>query len=360
LRIKRYRGKSVNLLLKEIKSELGSDVEVLETRSVRQQGILGFFLPREIEIAVAFEESISSASDKEISSCADSKQQNVSMSDNSEDTEKTSENRMSQDQCHDNSNTSESGRNSSNNRDETTDLLVARGVPEETASVISVRLNNGRDLAEDLPWMRAVPINPSNGEGRPRVIALVGPTGGGKTTTCAKLAANMSLNKGYSVGLITSDTYRIGAVEQLRKYARILDMNLEVVFSPEELPGALKRLSNVDLVFMDTAGHNPRDEERINRLNDFLRCAETDEIHLVMSAGIDPAEVTGIIRTYRRIGFNRLIISKLDETTKPGRAILMAEQAGVPLSYVCNGQEVPEDIGLAPDVLSETLLEGMV
>ncbi|MFO8059396.1 MAG: GTPase, partial [Bacillota bacterium] len=196
--------------------------------------------------------------------------------------------------------------------------------------------------------------------GGQKVIALVGPTGAGKTTTCAKLAARMALGEGVRVGLLTQDTYRIGAVEQLRKYARILEMDLEVVFTPGEMGPALRRLGDSQVVLIDTAGHNPRDRRWMERLREFLAAAAADEVHLVLSAATATEDARAVMAHYRKVAYNRLLLTKIDETDRPGRAVALARDAGVPLSYVCTGQEVPDDIGPASDVLSGLLLRGVV
>ncbi len=117
-----------------------------------------------------------------------------------------------------------------------------------------------------------------------RVVALVGPTGVGKTTTIAKLAANYRLREKRRVGLITVDTYRVAAVEQLRTYADIIDLPMEVVATPREMREAVGRMNHLDLVLMDTAGRSPRDEVKIQELKSMLAEAEPDEVHLVLSS----------------------------------------------------------------------------
>ena len=120
--------------------------------------------------------------------------------------------------------------------------------------------------------------------GTRRMVALVGPTGVGKTTTVAKLAANFKLAHGLRVGLITVDTYRIAAVEQLKTYAEIIDLPLAVANDPGQMPQAVEELGAVDMVFIDTAGRSPRDEVKIRELADFMAQARPDEVHLVLSA----------------------------------------------------------------------------
>jgi len=128
------------------------------------------------------------------------------------------------------------------------------------------------------------PIQVAAGASRPRLVALVGPTGVGKTTTIAKLAANFRIRDKVRVGLITVDTYRVAAVEQLRTYADIMDLPMEVVSTPREVRSAIQRLQNLDLVLMDTAGRSPRDEVKIQELKSMLAEARPDEVHLVISS----------------------------------------------------------------------------
>ncbi len=115
------------------------------------------------------------------------------------------------------------------------------------------------------------------------MVALVGPTGVGKTTTIAKLAANFRLRDGIRMGLVTVDTYRIAAVEQLRTYAEIIDLPMKVVTSPREMRRALEELQGLDLILIDTAGRSPRDELKIQELKSLLNEAQVDEVHLVLS-----------------------------------------------------------------------------
>jgi flagellar biosynthesis protein FlhF len=181
-------------------------------------------------------------------------------------------------------------------------------------------------------------------EGVRRVVALVGPTGVGKTTTVAKLAANFKLAQGVRVGLITVDTYRIAAVEQLRTYAEIIDLPLAVVNEPGEMKRALDDLGPVDLVFIDTAGRSPRDEVRIRELADFLTAARPDEIHLVLSAVAGPRSLRAAVERFARVRADRLILTKLDEADGLGGVLAVLGQADRPISYMTTGQAVPDDI----------------
>lgn len=183
--------------------------------------------------------------------------------------------------------------------------------------------------------------------GRRRTVALVGPTGVGKTTTIAKLAANFHLREGYQVGLITVDTYRIAAVEQLRTYAEIIDLPMEVVSTPREMRQAVERLAHLDLVLVDTAGRSPRDAVRIQELKSFLTEARADEVHLVLSSVGSLASLCRTAAEFARVGTSSLLLTKLDEATGLGSLLPLLADCGLPLSYVTNGQNVPDDIVVA-------------
>ncbi len=180
--------------------------------------------------------------------------------------------------------------------------------------------------------------------GQRRVVALVGPTGVGKTTTIAKLAANFHLREQCRVGLITVDTYRIAAVEQLRTYADIIDLPMEVVSTPREMRLALDRLADLDLVLMDTAGRSPRDEVKIQELKSMLAEAQADEVHLVLSAVASVPSLKKTAQKFLEVGANALVLSKLDEATGLGNLLPLVRGCRLPLSYLTNGQNVPDDI----------------
>ncbi len=188
------------------------------------------------------------------------------------------------------------------------------------------------------------PIQLNGRTGRPRVAALVGPTGVGKTTTIAKLAAHFKLREGKTVGLITIDTYRIAAVDQLKTYARIIDVPLEVVLSPEELVDAVARMRSMDLVLIDTAGRSQNDAIRLNELKSFLSAIDADEVHLVLSSTATAGYLRSAIERFGELGANRIIFTKLDEAVGFGVILEALKTVDQRLSYVTTGQDVPDDI----------------
>lgn len=194
---------------------------------------------------------------------------------------------------------------------------------------------------------------------RPRVIALVGPTGVGKTTTVAKLAATYKLRHGKKVGLITSDTYRIAAVEQLKTYAGIIGLPLKVANSPQEMADAVESLGNCDIVVVDTAGRSQNDQRRLEELAEFASAAAPHETHLVLSTTVGDNVLRKTAERFRALGPDRCILTKLDEAVTTGPIAGLCDRIGLPLSFVTVGQEVPDDLEPArADRLARCVLDG--
>ena len=180
--------------------------------------------------------------------------------------------------------------------------------------------------------------------GRRKVVALIGPTGVGKTTTLAKLAANFRLRDGVKVGLVTVDTYRIAAVDQLKTYAQLIELPMKVVATPDEMRRALDELSGLDLVLIDTAGRSPQDEPKIQELQQLLQAADADEVHLVLSLTSSLKALANVNKCFQPAGVTSLILTKLDEAPGLGSLFNLARKVALPISYVTTGQDVPDDI----------------
>lgn len=205
-----------------------------------------------------------------------------------------------------------------------------------------------------------IPVSPSLrlSGGQRRVVVLVGPTGVGKTTSLAKLAAHYGLMAGHPVGLITFDTYRVGATEQLRTYAEIIGLPMEVVYHPGELEATLERMADRQLLLVDTAGRSPQDLMRLQEMRSYLRLLPDPDVYLVLSATVRYADMVRAVERFEPLGYAHLIVTKVDETTAPGMVLNAVFYTGRPLAYISTGQDVPDDFEAAdPDRVAARLLE---
>jgi len=182
---------------------------------------------------------------------------------------------------------------------------------------------------------------------KPRRIALLGPTGVGKTTTVAKLAAEYLLNRGRSLALVTIDIYRIAAAEQLKVYGEIMNVPVHVASTPKEFQEVLQHHRDKELVLIDTAGRSPRDRAGIEALYEFIGPESGIENHLVLSAATRERENNAAVQRFSGAKLKSLIITKLDECEALGPLLNVHLRHGTPISYLTDGQRVPEDLRLA-------------
>jgi len=189
------------------------------------------------------------------------------------------------------------------------------------------------------------------------LVSFVGPTGVGKTTTIAKLASEQVLHHNRRVGLLTTDTYRIAAVEQLKTYANILNIPIETVFSPDGLKKAIKNLQDCDLIFMDTTGRNYQEEYFIEEIGKYLQGPLVQENYLVLSMTSKYSDMKRIVENFQSVPIDKIIMTKLDETLSYGSLVNLMYHYPYPVAYLTNGQNVPEDITkVSPDEIASLVL----
>lgn len=200
-------------------------------------------------------------------------------------------------------------------------------------------------LAEQIEKMLPVtgPLTKTKTTG-PHIVALIGPTGVGKTTTVAKLAANLKLRENKRIGLITIDTFRIAAVDQLKKYADILGSPLKVVNRPDELAEAIAAMQDCDFVLIDTAGRSPTDTMKLAELKNFLDAGKPDEVHLVLASTASQSCIESAVERFGKVRVDKIIFTKLDEAVHIGVVLNVIRKVNKSLSYVTTGQDVPDDI----------------
>ena len=361
--VRTYRADTLQEALAHVRSELGPSAAVLQTREVRRGWLSWITGSRQIEVLASREVAVPSRFGGAPAVAPAPLGQNTHAQDQASQLESL---------------VAALNERQPAERDEQladtlfhifTDLIDAE-MPEEMAREFTERLRQGAsegDLCDPVLLKARLtrmleneitvsgPIRPLPGERR--LIALIGPTGVGKTTTIAKLAANFHLRDRRKVGLITVDTYRIAAVEQLRTYADIIDLPMEVVTTPREMRRAVDALSDMEVILMDTAGRSPRDEVKIQELKTMLSEARADEVHLVLSSVSSMQSLQRTAERFNRVGVTSLILTKLDEATGLGNLVQLLRCCRLPLSYVTNGQNVPDDIAAAePRTLARNVL----
>ncbi len=191
-----------------------------------------------------------------------------------------------------------------------------------------------------------------------KVVLFMGPTGVGKTTTIAKLASKFILEKGLSTGLITADTYRMGAVDQLRMYADILDVELIVAYNNYDLQQAYVRMNgDKNIIFVDTAGRSHKNEANVDELVGLIESIPDCEKFLVVSLTTKSEDIINIVNTYNQFVDFKVIFSKSDETNALGAIVNTCYLTGKRISYITNGQIVPNDLSIAePEAIAKSIL----
>ncbi len=220
------------------------------------------------------------------------------------------------------------------------------------STVARVTLSNY--LTEHLNFSSGIKLNRHG----VRIVALLGTTGVGKTTTLAKIAAKFVLENGVNAALITADTYRISAVEQLKTYSDILGLPLEIVYNPEELNSAIERHKHKELILIDTAGRSQQNSHQMRELEEFLKVNPRIEKHLVISATTKLTDAQEIMNKFTAVNPEKIIITKIDETSSLGMIMNLLRNQKISLSYFTTGQSVPDDIESASaDMLTDMLLK---
>lgn len=366
--IKKYIVSNMNEAMVKIRNELGKDAVIISQRKIRKNGIKGYFSPKLIEVTAAtdkltkvknnnnakdFEESVESI--KRIMESHLESVQDINLNSTNK-TDKVVENIDEDDDLRKEVNEMKMLINSLVNKenkqdniklkDEELKILEENDITKEISDEIInyIYLDENKDRKEEaLKEYICSKVNIEEKELEGTVV-FVGPTGVGKTTTIAKLAGKLSLIDKRKVGLITVDTYRIGAVEQLRTYAEIMNIDFKVVITIKEMEQAIESMSECDVILIDTTGRSSKNKMQISELRAFVDKANTTNINLVLSSTTKNKDVLAIIEGYSILNYNRVIITKLDETTVYGSILNILIEADKPLSYITIGQNVPDDI----------------
>lgn len=350
MKIKKYVGRTAHEAMLKLKMELGSDAMIINTKKLHQKGIKGLFTKPLVEITAMYEdtattnknlinhyESKLSFINKEISDLK-SKVKDISNIAKEEKEIERDKNQLHPALIEINKN------------------LINNGVVEEISFNILKNIENNINLSnkDNGTIKKLVEFNISEllGESEPivlkpgerKIIFLAGPTGVGKTTTLAKIAANLMMKEKYNIGLITSDTYRIAAVEQLRIYSEILQLPLKIAYNADEINQAINEFSDKDIILIDTAGRNHNDNNQIEELKNIISSIETKESFLLINASTDYRLLKTLVEKYNFLDNYKLIITKIDEANNYGNIVNIKYLTNKTLSYTTLGQNVPDDI----------------
>lgn len=375
MQVHTFRADSLQAALQLVRQSLGPDASIVHTREKRHSR-LGLFSKTVIEVEATVDVAVKSPLDISTSKQSKSQAEIKQAKDSNPNVPVRSPDAMASPEVSavtfPTPNSAKS--NPSPGMLEVQADLLSSGVTERLAGMLLMEAENALDSAQrDDVWairgrigqLVAAKLNVSgsidlkraNRPG-PMVVALVGPTGVGKTTTLAKIAAGFRFDLGCRVGLVALDTFRLGAVDQLLQYAELISAPLEVVSSPEQVGQALVRLSECDLVLLDTAGRAPRDQEQIAEMRKFLEFARPQATHLVVSATSSIAHVEESLRQFSQLNPSNLLITKLDEAVGFGSWVQLLHACPLPISYLTTGQHVPQDIVVASSRRITSLLLG--
>lgn len=363
MNIKRYLAKDNAEAMAMVKEELGSDAVIIHSRRVRQKGILGFFKKPMTELIVAIDYDEKAADDG--SQQGDAFAQTLAAAQKSlAQKEIVQESKLAQEpKFAQESKPTDDPKPVMQHEDDGFDELVysyyQRLIDVNTRTeivdfifeqVLSSLGNNRskQDFVRSLKsFLREKLGRPYKLEELPKSkknLIFIGPTGVGKTTTIAKVAAKLSIFQNKNVGLITADTFRIAAVEQLKTYAQILGLDVSVVYEAEELKEKLLDYKDKDYVILDSAGRNHKSDEMKNDVIELLRYFEEYECFLVLSLGSSKNDIRRIIDSYEFIKDYHLVFTKLDETENYGNILNARFQCAKSIAFITNGQNVPDDI----------------
>lgn len=382
--IKKYQGATENEAVVKAKEDLGSDAVIMNVKSVKQRGLCRLFKKDYVEITAAVDEPDTKEGRKSGKvPLKDSELKNRQKPDETEQLPnriETSElkepavttaiqerlenlaqllERQMQEEPEQDALEQEKETQDHNSRmvKLVYEQLLNNEVTEENSREIMRELDNKDNLQLDdllasvyqkivlkLGQMKTVELS----EKKPKIIFFIGPTGVGKTTTIAKLASKYKLEKKAKIAIITADTYRVAAVEQIRTYANILSAPIEVVYHAGELKPLYEKYQEYDLILVDTAGRSHKNEEQKEDIQKLLETAldYPHEIYLVVSATTKYKDLVRITQTYSDISDYRLLFTKIDETDALGNILNIRMLTQKPLSYTTFGQNVPEDISV--------------
>lgn len=372
MKIKKYNATTMVEAMTQIKTELGHDAVILNSKVLFTGGFMGFFKKKSFEVIAAIDPEMVAPQYKEkprkvervvepidlsvIKREEPLKEQNQVLHEISELKKIVKKLNMKNDGIvlHEHIQTIVENLQSQDLAQEYIDdivLLLSEVIEEKELTLEEVQAVTQKHLLGKIP---TEPVSLF----QKKYVNIVGPTGVGKTTTIAKLAAEMSLKHLKKVAFITTDTYRIAAIEQLKTYAKILNVPLEVAYNTEDFQKAIEKFSHYDIVFIDTAGRNFRNKKYVEDLQKMISFDDEMETYLVLSLTSKQRDMEEIVRRFSLIPITSFIFTKKDETISFGAVYNMMALYQMSTAYITNGQNVPDDIvKMSPRTIVQTIFE---
>lgn len=367
MKVKKYIAPSMPEALEKVRNEFGEEAVILSSKVIYTGGFLGLFKKRNIEVVAAIEPQTAKSK-----SIEQKKQPTVPFSQKLDEQESDKQQQIVLEELRSMRKWMEKTSDDSEQSlpaafQSVKELLIAHEVEDKLADqLIAHVLQQGKQT--DLTFQEAkqevekyltelfAQFNCGAFDYQKKFIHLVGPTGVGKTTTIAKLAANSMIKDNKKVALITTDTYRIAAIEQLKTYSNILDIPLEIAYTMEDYQKARLKFQDYDLIFVDTAGRNFRDPKYIAELGKVVDLEHEIETYLVLSLTTKARDLTTLFNQFKTIPIKKLIFTKSDETGSYGAALNLVFSQQIGIGYLTHGQNVPDDISEASPTLLANLL----
>ncbi len=374
MNIKRYIGKTTHEAMARVKKDLGSDAVILHTRKIKQKGIKGWFTRPLVEVMAAIEEKPKPAMPKALQ---DALLNSVKQSENNSENYQREIGQLKA-QVSDltqlvegvvktiaeQKNAEQIALDKAENdtpeieqpiidklRSEHVDEAIIQDITGRVSATLGEEAQDQSAYDEQVKVVIrdiiGIPYSIEHVEKRRQIFYFVGPTGVGKTTTLAKIAAKLSLVDGKKVALVTADTYRIAAVEQLRTYSEILSIPLDVVYEVADMVEVLEKKRDCDYVLVDTAGRNHKLEKAHDDLKEFIEATDKAQVFLVMSLTSSVRDIESILNSYSFLKDYKLIFTKIDEAETLGNILNAKYISKKPIAYITNGQSVPDDIATA-------------
>lgn len=353
MRVKKYTAATMNEALIKIKEELGSDAIILNSKPVKSGGVFGLFKKKRIEVIAALDENpIAQEPQRNHATLQREKIEHPVTRELSKTNQDDVLEEIKQLRQLVTSKTFQQDHRFSAPFDTFYSYLLEQDVTTERAvelvSNMENEINNNTMTYSDFESYikrEFMPVIEDPTSINKKVIQFVGPTGVGKTTTIAKVAAKMMLEQKKQVAFITTDTYRIAAIEQLKTYAKILDVPLEVVYTRDDYVRVLDKFKDFDHIFVDTAGRNYREPNYLNELKNMIHISNDDcETYLILSLTAKSSDNDIIYNIFNQIGIKQIIFTKADETTTYGTIINLCIGQHAKIGYMSNGQNVPDDL----------------